>query len=425
MPSDVRQTPQPTASHLDTDFVSYKNKAGVKFEVFTLTGAAEAFRKSGGDIQKVLADQHVYLSVKKKKRHSTANLAREFQTDNMLEIAEIIVLKGKIKSKVYKPSPITERIMDFIFFLEAVYALRVLLEKDMFPTFLTMCLGIAALIGMTMSSTRSVGRFFSRLLLSKSPFNDPLSSPNALRQFESQVWQLIVHTSMAAIAYRAYKLGDAFLEHPARYMKGWEPISDNEIRYQLEIEQVYIVQLAVWFVTLISHRFIDVRSGDYHVMYTHHISTIALVLVSYAVGRYATFGLVVFMLHDVSDIPLDIMKMLNLLRIENRAGFYGAEIGYVTLMPIWIYCRLYLFPVWIIFYGVWGSMYMERAPDGEQYWCSALKGKAGEELKLAGREEFLESVFQEDCVCCGGLMCFIMLFTLLILHVWWTYLVTR
>eukprot|EP00954_Amorphochlora_amoebiformis_P018507 1326570-Amorphochlora_amoeboformis.AAC.1 len=151
MPSDVRQTPQPTASHLDTDFVSYKNKAGVKFEVFTLTGAAEAFRKSGGDIQKVLADQHVYLSVKKKKRHSTANLAREFQTDNMLEIAEIIVLKGKIKvgtiivliiferrSKVYKPSPITERIMDFIFFLEAVYALRVLLEKDMFPTFLTM-----------------------------------------------------------------------------------------------------------------------------------------------------------------------------------------------------------------------------------------------------------------------------------------------
>jgi len=104
---------------------------------------------------------------------------------------------------------------------------------------------------------------------------------------------------------------------------------------------------------------------------------------------------------------------------------YGAEIGYVTLMPIWIYCRLYLFPVWIIFYGVWGSMYMERAPDGEQYWCSALKGKAGEELKLAGREEFLESVFQEDCVCCGEIYCFMMLFTLLVLHIWWTFLLLR
>ena len=75
----------------------------------------------------------------------------------------------------------------------------------------------------------------------------------------------------------------------------------NFTPFQDDVHLFYMAQLAIWFVTAIHCRFIEVqtyrvqslkrrlifllyfcqiRAGDFYVMYSHHVVTIALVLIS-------------------------------------------------------------------------------------------------------------------------------------------------
>ena len=47
-------------------------------------------------------------------------------------------------------------------------------------------------------------------------------------------------------------------------------------------------------------------------MYTHHLVTTLLLLLSWN-GQYVGIGILVLAAHDISDIPLDMLKMMNYL----------------------------------------------------------------------------------------------------------------
>jgi hypothetical protein len=104
---------------------------------------------------------------------------------------------------------------------------------------------------------------------------------------------------------------------------------------------------AVWIYTCIVHRFFDERRKDYFVMYVHHIVTIMLVAASLSAG-YLRIGLIVLYVHDVSDILVDLLKMLNYLKLEGPRGLFASEIAYVSCVLGWIYWRLYQFPFRVI-----------------------------------------------------------------------------
>jgi len=341
---------------MDTDFVTFRTDAGDKFEVFTKPKAALDYRQKTArgeraDVTRVLAEEgpKIYTDIKKLRVASKAMLAKAFQTDDALKAARIIVEKGKLKVKVYVPKPFTELVLDGIALFETVAATYILVDNGRLPSFLILCVLVSLLILTTMTLCATVGRKISAHFMSMAPFNNPLKSDTALRQFESQVWQLIVHVGMSSLALYVYSNGEDFLSRPSQFLQLWQ--LNDEMRG--DVVNLYLVQLAIWFVTLVSLRFFEVRSGDHHVMYTHHVVTIGVVLVSFAAKRYIHFGMVVFMLHDISDVPLDIMKILNLLRIEDSHGFYGAEIAYFILMPTWIYTRIFIFPLTVIYGGVW------------------------------------------------------------------------
>jgi hypothetical protein len=78
----------------------------------------------------------------------------------------------------------------------------------------------------------------------------------------------------------------------------------------MSLKLFYLAQLGVWIYMAFSHRFIELRHKDYHVMFTHHVVTHALVLGSYMSG-YLRIGVFVLLIHDVSDVPLDLLKMTN------------------------------------------------------------------------------------------------------------------
>lgn len=84
------------------------------------------------------------------------------------------------------------------------------------------------------------------------------------------------------------------------------------------------------------------RCGD-QAMVAHHIITAALCLGSWALN-YTRIGSVVMFLHDISDVPLD------LVRLCGSFGYMQAQVACMALTLVtWAYWRLYYMNVYVLY----------------------------------------------------------------------------
>jgi len=216
-------------------------------------------------------------------------------------------------------------------------------------------LGVACVVvGLLIFTVKQAGFIFAKFgsptLLSK--FGDPLKTTKGATKFADQSWQLVIHCTMTV--FETYIL---FFESPSE-VQWWQkpetvwmqPVFQEPPRQSLKV--LYGLQVATWFITAISHRFFEEYHKDYYVMYGHHLVTIALLVGSYA-HMYTEIGLVVLFIHDLSDIPIDLMKMFNYCKMEGPSAFFMTEIWYAATLLVWGYVRLYLFPtkvLWTVWY---------------------------------------------------------------------------
>uniref|UniRef100_K3X2W5 TLC domain-containing protein n=1 Tax=Globisporangium ultimum (strain ATCC 200006 / CBS 805.95 / DAOM BR144) TaxID=431595 RepID=K3X2W5_GLOUD len=83
----------------------------------------------------------------------------------------------------------------------------------------------------------------------------------------------------------------------------------------------------------------------------------------YAVG-FLPVGVIVWLLHDVSGIPLDMLKMANYLKLEGACGLFLSELLFVAFVVNWDYFRLYLLPTKLLYTTlVENRMRLEDAHD--------------------------------------------------------------
>jgi len=100
-------------------------------------------------------------------------------------------------------------------------------------------------------------------------------------------------------------------------------------------------------------------------MYIHHLVTIALVAISYW-QNFLRVGTVVLFLHDSSDIPIDLLKMTNYMKMEGWRGLFAVEMSFLSTLAVWGYTRLYLYPVRVVWYGaIYGSREVVTAPGAK------------------------------------------------------------
>ena len=118
---------------------------------------------------------------------------------------------------------------------------------------------------------------------------------------------------------------------------------------------------------------------------------------SFAAG-YLRVGLIVLWVHDVSDILVDILKLVNYLKLEDRRGLYASEGAYFICVLGWVYWRLYQFPATAIRAGLIES-YRVLAPQ-PRTMADLVFGLAMRDLPLCFEMNLL-------------------LLTLLGLHVYW------
>ncbi|XP_064401149.1 ceramide synthase 5-like [Halichondria panicea] len=108
-----------------------------------------------------------------------------------------------------------------------------------------------------------------------------------------------------------------------------------------EVLLYWAFQLAFYCSLLVSH-FKDIRRKDFYQMFVHHITTLALLTFAYTVNMLQT-GMLIALVHDLSDVPLELAKMLHYASYE---GLAQASFVFFTLM--FILTRLVILPFWLI-----------------------------------------------------------------------------
>jgi hypothetical protein len=81
--------------------------------------------------------------------------------------------------------------------------------------------------------------------------------------------------------------------------------------------------------------------GDFQEMAIHHVVTNSLVLLS-SICRLTRIGSMVFMVHDFSDVPVDMSKLANFLKWKRATA-----VCFFLMVIVWMMTRLYILPVTI------------------------------------------------------------------------------
>mmetsp|Transcript_52133 Transcript_52133/g.156479 ORF Transcript_52133/g.156479 Transcript_52133/m.156479 type:complete len:439 (-) Transcript_52133:259-1575(-) len=97
--------------------------------------------------------------------------------------------------------------------------------------------------------------------------------------------------------------------------------------------------------------------GDFQEMFIHHVVTNLLILGS-SYFRFTRIGSMVFLVHDISDVPVDMSKLANFLKWKKTTIFC-----FVTMVLVWLATRLIVLP-FVIYRSVLTESYLLVSANG-------------------------------------------------------------
>ncbi|KDO21148.1 hypothetical protein SPRG_12929 [Saprolegnia parasitica CBS 223.65] len=303
---------------------------------------------------------------------------------------------GKRGNSVAKPHPVLDGLLMAALLAECI-SLFYILETDLLMTLGAMILVVAVAIFAVKATFRVGGAWISSTFLQH--LGDPLKKKTTMKKFTDQSWQLAIHASMTVL--EIVVIMDETWWQDTRSMWNPESVTCDFPTQKYLTKFLYITQLAIWIYTAFSCKFLEEIRKDYLVMMTHHVVTIALVSWSYAQG-YLPVGVLILIVHDASDIPLDLLKMANYMKLEGASGLFITEGLFAIVLSVWFYVRIYLFPVKLINSAFWENREACMSPaDAHDLSILSFPG--------------VPMWFGFNAL----------LITLYVLHVWWGFLLVR
>lgn len=86
------------------------------------------------------------------------------------------------------------------------------------------------------------------------------------------------------------------------------------------------------------------KKKDFYQMVLHHISTLALMFLSYFNPKFIVFGVVILILHDISD------PLLEFAKVENYLGeSLFSDVAFFVFVSVFIISRLLIYPRYILY----------------------------------------------------------------------------
>jgi hypothetical protein len=109
--------------------------------------------------------------------------------------------------------------------------------------------------------------------------------------------------------------------------------------YENKLSTLYLVAGGIWLSQLLELTiFSKTRDIDIFTMFSHHILTLLLLLVSFRIEKKA-FGVLILFQHDTSDILVSFTKLI----AKYRPNSLILKFSYIAMLLIWAYYRLYWF----------------------------------------------------------------------------------
>ncbi|KAI3389361.1 hypothetical protein SNEBB_004298 [Seison nebaliae] len=108
-------------------------------------------------------------------------------------------------------------------------------------------------------------------------------------------------------------------------------------RVSLDLWFYYMIQIGL-YISLAISQFIDVKRKDFWVMFVHHIVTLLLLYSSLAI-MMLEIGSTIAFLHDISDILLELAKLLKYFKLTSLSSFCFGSFGLS-----WFLLRILLYP---------------------------------------------------------------------------------
>ena len=180
--------------------------------------------------------------------------------------------------------------------------------------------------------SRYVGACASKLLPWK-----PLRTVSMLRRWEESCVSLIVH------AWFTWQ-GRTILLHPATTRIDdalWQ--APDTVKEHAELEEFMRHQLCSWGMVAFCCVAVDPRRQDFKQMVLHHCVTLALISGCMMNADTLRVGAVVALMHDVTDILVELTKLSHYLDLHGRARFWIAESFFAANVVAWIATRTICF----------------------------------------------------------------------------------
>eukprot|EP00884_Botryococcus_braunii_P017445 jgi/Botrbrau1/4384/Bobra.105_2s0030.1 len=163
-----------------------------------------------------------------------------------------------------------------------------------------------------------------------------------LQRFCEAAWRATGYSTLLLIGLSALHDQPWFTDS-RQFWRGWP---DQAIPWKVKL--YYTAEMGFYCEALLSLLLWEERRSDFPVMLTHHFVTLTLISLS-ALWRYIRVGSMVMVLHDPSDVFLEVAKLLNYIGAETPS-----IICFAGLIVSWLVLRLILLPFWVIRSTGWG-----------------------------------------------------------------------
>eukprot|EP00208_Stichococcus_sp_RCC1054_P000408 CAMPEP_0206138104 /NCGR_PEP_ID=MMETSP1473-20131121/3074_1 /ASSEMBLY_ACC=CAM_ASM_001109 /TAXON_ID=1461547 /ORGANISM="Stichococcus sp, Strain RCC1054" /LENGTH=293 /DNA_ID=CAMNT_0053531433 /DNA_START=347 /DNA_END=1229 /DNA_ORIENTATION=+ len=158
-------------------------------------------------------------------------------------------------------------------------------------------------------------------------------------KYKESCWKACMNATMAVLAYSATEL--SWLRNTRGFWEGCTRLPcDFAVSNAVRI--VYIVEMGFYIQAIPYLVFWETRRKDFLESFAHHVATLVLIVYSYWLNL-TKVGVVVFWLHDVNDIFMELAKIG---RYAGRDLLPNAL--FVVFLLSWIATRLVMFPGCVI-----------------------------------------------------------------------------
>ena len=153
-----------------------------------------------------------------------------------------------------------------------------------------------------------------------------------------------------------------------------------------DIKVLYFAQCGFYVHSIYATIYMDSKRKDFYAMMLHHVLTIALISLSYVsrsvfespetsnvfAFRYHKIGLLVLFMHDVTDIFMEITKLMRYLTVRKGGRVspfwdYASQAGFATFTVSWFLFRLYWFPLKVLYSAGVALVYRLSEKDSCRY----------------------------------------------------------